>query len=89
MPLKEKFGDKSSYQLFALASYHLGEGWSSGILEGKSQSHYSYILAGISILVLLIGCFNFMNLTIGNASSRLKEIGMRKVLGAQRPFSLD
>ena len=84
MPLRDKYGEKSSFRLFALSSYHLGAGWSSYILEGKSHSYYSLILAGISLLVLLIGCFNFINLTIGSSSSRLKEIGMRKVLGAQK-----
>ncbi len=52
--------------------------------EDKSNPVYSYILAGIAGLVLLVACINFMTLAIGRAASRAKEIGVRKVLGAVR-----
>jgi putative ABC transport system permease protein len=42
------------------------------------------ILSGIALIVLIIACINFMNLSIGRASSRSLEVGMRKVLGAGR-----
>jgi putative ABC transport system permease protein len=42
----------------------------------------SYILAGIGLLVLLIACINFTNLSLGKAFTRTNEIGMRKILGA-------
>lgn len=84
IPLKNRFLEGSGYRLQAFAGYHLGGQWGSSVLEKKSSPVYSLILAGISILVLLIACFNFMNLAIGNSSSRLKEIGMRKVLGAHK-----
>jgi ABC-type antimicrobial peptide transport system permease subunit len=38
----------------------------------------------VSILILLISCFNFFNTTIAIAGQRLKEIGIRKVLGSRR-----
>ena len=41
-----------------------------------------FILVGL--LVLLIACFNFINLSTARASWRLKEIGVRKVVGAVR-----
>ncbi|MBT1709522.1 ABC transporter permease [Fulvivirgaceae bacterium PWU5] len=37
-----------------------------------------------SILILLISCFNFFNTTIAIAGQRLKEIGIRKVLGSRQ-----
>jgi hypothetical protein len=43
-----------------------------------------YILSGIAFFVLLIACINFMNLSIARSSSRMKEIGVRQVTGAQR-----
>ena len=45
---------------------------------------YSYVLAGIGLLILLIACINFMTLSVGLSESRAREVGMRKVLGAQR-----
>jgi putative ABC transport system permease protein len=43
-----------------------------------------FILSGIGFIVLFIACINFMNLSIGRASARSLEVGMRKVLGAER-----
>ena len=44
----------------------------------------SYLLTAIALAILLIACVNFMNLSIGSSSARSTEVGMRKVLGAQR-----
>jgi ABC-type antimicrobial peptide transport system permease subunit len=38
----------------------------------------------IAVLILLIACINFMNLTTARYATRAKEVGMRKVVGAQR-----
>ncbi len=76
-------GDELKYNLQSLTEYHLNGKFTS-ILENKGKIEYSYILSGIAVLVLLIACFNFMNLSVGNASTRLKEIGIRKVLGAKK-----
>jgi putative ABC transport system permease protein len=43
-----------------------------------------FILSGIAFIVLFIACINFTNLSIGRASTRSLEVGMRKVLGAER-----
>jgi putative ABC transport system permease protein len=43
---------------------------------------YIYIFSAIAILILLIACINFMNLSTSRSSSRAKEIGIRKVTGA-------
>lgn len=42
----------------------------------------SSFFSGISLLFL--ACFNFMNISMGSASRRLKEIGIRKVIGSRR-----
>lgn len=43
-----------------------------------------YILTGIALLLLLIACVNFVNLSTARAFYRLKESGVRKILGAGR-----
>lgn len=52
--------------------------------EDRGNPAYSYILAGIGLLVLSIACINFVTLAIGRSAQRAREVGMRKVLGAVR-----
>lgn len=56
----------------------------SQAIAANQGSHIrkSYILGGIGLLVLLIACINFTNLSLGKAFTRANEIGMRKILGA-------
>jgi len=52
--------------------------------EPTSNPKYSYILATIGILILLVACINFITLSIGRSATRAMEVGVRKVLGAER-----
>ena len=45
---------------------------------------YVFILATIAIIVLIVACVNFMNLSTAYSTMRKKEVGMRKTMGAQR-----
>lgn len=67
-----------------LTNYHLNGKWMSSSLKPPSSATYSYILMSIALSILFIACFNFINLTIGMASTRVREVGTRKVLGAFR-----
>ncbi len=55
-------------------------------LGGKSENKakYVYSFTIIALFVLLIACVNFMNLTTARSSGRSLEIGLRKVVGANR-----
>ena len=43
-----------------------------------------FILAGLALLVVLVACFNYTNLSLARSLRRTKEIGVRKVTGASR-----
>ncbi|MFC1563408.1 ABC transporter permease [candidate division KSB1 bacterium] len=43
---------------------------------------YVYIFSTIAVFILLIACFNFMNLSTARSAVRAKEIGVRKAVGA-------
>src|SRR5204863_3674676 len=45
---------------------------------------FLYILILIAVLIQVIACINFMNLSTARASKRAKEVGVRKVIGAER-----
>jgi putative ABC transport system permease protein len=52
--------------------------------EKVSDPKYSWILGGIALLILLIACINYISLALTTSASRRIEIGIRKVIGAQR-----
>jgi len=53
-------------------------------LNGNGSILYVFIFSAIAIIVLIVACINFINLVTAKASIRGKEIGMRKVLGADK-----
>ncbi|WP_422005076.1 ABC transporter permease [Roseivirga pacifica] len=68
-----------------LKNFHLNTAvqGSSGVANASDPT-YSYILGGIGLLILILACINFANLSVARSIPRAKEIGLRKVLGAQR-----
>ena len=46
--------------------------------------NYPYLIFGIGMLIILIASVNFINMSIARSTKRLKEIGMRKTLGAAK-----
>jgi putative ABC transport system permease protein len=82
---------KMTYRLQPLADMRL---YSEGIVDSARNSNvaaigtgkllYVKIFAIVALFVLLIACINYMNLTTARFSSRAKEIGIRKSIGAFR-----
>jgi len=53
-------------------------------LNGGGAIQYIYIFLAVGLIVLIIACINFMNLSTARSSVRAREVGMRKVSGAHR-----
>jgi putative ABC transport system permease protein len=86
---KPAIGTTFSFSLQPLKDLHLN---SKNIVDGARNSNVDGIPQGspfyvkifffVALFVLLIAGINYMNLTTARASSRLKEIGVRKTIGA-------
>jgi putative ABC transport system permease protein len=50
----------------------------------NSDINYVYAFLAVAVFVLLIACINFMNLSTARSMKRAKEVGLRKVVGADR-----
>ena len=66
-----------------VASIHTTAGY-NGELDRTVSSSFLHILLLIAVLIQVIACINFMNLSTARASKRAKEVGVRKVIGAGR-----
>ena len=75
-------GSITDYMLAPLKGLHLYSYFGFG--EPNQDIQYVYIFAIIAVFVLLIACINFMNLATAKSANRAKEIGLRKVTGANR-----
>lgn len=75
--------EMTKLHLWPLQDIHLHSQLDSEI-EANGNIIYVYIFASVAFFVLLIACINFMNLATARSSSRLKEVGLRKVVGADR-----
>ena len=62
---------------------HLYSDSENSVTPGGSL-RYLYILFSIALVTILIACVNFMNLSTARSSKRAVEIGVRKVLGAEK-----
>ena len=76
-------GNDLGFALQPLTSIHLHSD-SNFELSPGGNIKYVYIFAAIGIFILLIACFNFINLSTAAASKRAKEVGVRKVLGSDK-----
>ena len=53
-------------------------------LQPNGNSTYVYLFITIAILVIVVACINYINLSTARYTKRVKEVGIRKVLGAMR-----
>ena len=72
------------FTLQNLKDIHLYSSHFLGDIKPQNSITYVLIFSAIGLLILLIACFNYINLFIANATSRILEMGVRKTFGATR-----
>ena len=80
---KPTTNSKTRISLTPLKAMHLETGVYSPIIAHGSQITV-YIFSILGAFLLLIACINYVNLTTARASTRAKEVGIRKIVGAGR-----
>jgi len=77
--LRDSYGDYVSYRLKPLAQVHF-----DAVLGGRASidKTYLYTMMLIGGIVMVIACFNFVNLNVARSFTRAREIGVRKTMGA-------
>jgi putative ABC transport system permease protein len=76
-------GNSWEYFLQPITSIHLTSDL-VGEFEANGSRTYVIIFSIISILILLMACINFINLSTAKSTLRIKEVGVRKVVGSSR-----
>jgi putative ABC transport system permease protein len=79
----KKAGNQLEYSLMPLTKLHLYSDFGYEI-SPSGNIKYVYIFSAVALLILLIACINFTNLTTARSANRAKEVGIRKVLGTER-----
>lgn len=79
----QRFASMIQFGLLNLSDIHMK---SDAIVDLAPRGNMTYVtvFTFVAVLLLLIACFNFMNLSTARSLKRTKEVGMRKVLGAKQ-----
>ncbi|MBE9667260.1 ABC transporter permease [Mucilaginibacter boryungensis] len=77
----KSLGMTKQLHLQPVTSIHTTTGYEVELSKTLSPS-FLYILLLIAVMIQVIACINFMNLSTARASKRAKEVGVRKVIGA-------
>jgi len=79
-----KAGNGYRYFLQPLRSIHLDPTNMDDPLTPSGSIYYVYILISVALVIMVIACINFMNLTTARSSERALEVGIRKTMGSQK-----
>ena len=82
-PARKNPQAKQTIFLTKFSDRYLNGNYENGAQVG-GRIVYVHLFAIIALIILVIACINFMNLSTAKASRRLKEIGIKKVVGATR-----
>jgi putative ABC transport system permease protein len=76
-------GRREEFSLQPIRDIHLHSRL-EGEISSNSDMAYVYIFIGVAVLILTIAGVNFVNLSTAQSFKRMKEIGVRKVIGARK-----
>ena len=79
----EGASDGTALNLQRLTDIHLDSN-RDGEWQANGSRALVYTFSAVALVVLLIACINFMNLTTARSTQRAREVGIRKVVGARR-----
>ncbi|MEJ1238337.1 FtsX-like permease family protein [Chryseolinea sp. T2] len=80
----ENLGKKAMLELQPIRDIHLHSHLEQETSENSNVS-YLYIFAAVALFILFMATVNFINLNLSLTFNRMKETGLRKVMGALRP----
>lgn len=73
----------ATFLMVPLEDFYLNSNFINGVPAG-GRIEFVKIFSVVAIFIMLIACINFMNMATARAVQRAKEVGIRKVVGAQR-----
>jgi putative ABC transport system permease protein len=83
--MKKEMEGKGAYVNFLLEPFMRVHLYSEFVgFEPGTSITYIYILAGVALLILVIACSTYINLSTARSVDRAREVGVRKVIGAGR-----
>ena len=87
--LKQQYSDEAKTMkwelfLYPLDRWRLHSSFTNGVEDNGGRSTFVKLFSIIAGFILLIACINFMNLSTARSEKRAKEVGIRKVMGAQK-----
>ena len=87
--LKQRYSDEAKTMkwelfLYPLNRWRLYSSFTDGVEDSGGRSTFVKLFGIIAAFILLIACINFMNLSTARSEKRAKEVGIRKVVGAQK-----
>jgi putative ABC transport system permease protein len=74
---------RGSIVLHPMSKWRLYGDFSNGVNTG-GRIEYVNLFTWIAVIILIIACVNFMNLSTARSEKRAKEVGIRKTLGSER-----
>jgi putative ABC transport system permease protein len=76
-------GYKPEFFLHPMTKWHLYSDFKDGVNTGGIIT-FVWLFGSIGVIVLLLACINFMNLSTARSEKRAKEVGIRKAIGSLR-----